>query len=311
MKKVIITGASGFIGGALAKRLLSEGARVYGVGRNRGKLEALRQYGDFVPVAADFADYGRLHEMIADRGFDMFYHLAWNGTSASDVVYNDYTVHILNIKASCDVINSITSLQCEKCSSNSSSYQYSSRNITSIDKDDAFNPVIYGITKKCAVEMFKAMAYKNNLPCTNLIFPNTYGPGDKPNTAIVFFIRKLLLNEPLDLISGIYLDDWMYIGDLVDGILGASRSRKTYGDYYIGHRSITSFKDKLLEMKEVLNSNSELRFGTYPENYYVNYRSFDLDALYNDTGWETKTGFRETILKTAEWIKEQCLYQSN
>jgi nucleoside-diphosphate-sugar epimerase len=302
MRKVIITGVTGFIGGALARRLLSDGVRVYGVGRDTGKLEVLKSYGDFVPVAADFADYGRLHEIIGEYGFDMFYHLAWNGTSASAPVYNDYNVQVLNIKAACDAANSAVTLRCNN-SSSSSSYQQGNISISDTDGDELFNPIIYGITKRCAAEMFKAIAYKNKMSCVNLIFPNTYGPGDKLNTAIVFFLKNMLLNKPLNLISGLYKDDWMYIDDLIDGILSASQSQSVYKDYYIGHRNITSFKDKLIKMKDTLNSNSELLFGTYPENYYVNYQFFDLDALYNDTGWEANTDFGETIQKTAEWIK--------
>jgi nucleoside-diphosphate-sugar epimerase len=303
MKKVIITGATGFIGGALARRLLTNGVTVYGVGRNTEKLEALKEFGNFIPVAANFVDYGKLHDIIKERGFDMFYHLAWDGTSTS--TYNDYNVQIVNIKAGCDAVSSAVFLQCSS-SSSSSSYQQGNVSIAAGDKRDVFNPVIYGITKKCSAEMFKAIAYKHKIPCVNLIFPNTYGPGDKLNTAIVFFIKKLLSHESLNLISGIYPDDWMFAEDLVNGIVSASQSSKEYGNYYIGHRNITTFKDKLLEMKRILNSNSELHFGAYPENYYVDYSSFDLDALYNDTGWEAKTSFSESILKTAEWIEKHA-----
>jgi nucleoside-diphosphate-sugar epimerase len=304
LRKIIITGVTGFIGGALAKRLLSMGIRVYGVGRNRTKLETLKQYGDFIPVVADFVDYGKLHEKINERGFDMFYHFAWDGASTSRSSYKNYDIQISNIKVACDAVKSALSLQCSSSSSGGSSYQQCNVRVESNDKKDVFNPVIYGIAKKCAAEMFKAVAYINNMPCMSLVFPTTYGPGADPNSVIAFFVKKLLLHEPLNLISGMYPDDWIYIDDLVDGILSVSKPLKEYGDYYVGHRNVTTFKEKLLEMKQVLNSHSDLHFGTYSENHYVDYRSFDLGALYNDTGWEAKTSFRESILKTAEWIKK-------
>jgi nucleoside-diphosphate-sugar epimerase len=145
--------------------------------------------------------------------------------------------------------------------------------------------------------------HSKNLPCVNIIFPNVYGIGDKSSSSIVFFIKKLLANEPLNLISGTYPDDWMPVDDIVDGILAAASSDAKYADYYIGHRQITTFKEKLQIMKQVLNSSSELNFGTFPESYYVDYSQFDLDALYNDTGWVAKTDFADSILQTAEWIK--------
>jgi nucleoside-diphosphate-sugar epimerase len=300
LNKVIITGVTGFIGGALAKRLLYDGVKVYGIGRNAKKLEELKQYGDFIPVLADFNEYDKLHEIIADRGFDMFYHLAWNGTST--YTYNDYNVQIANIKTACDAANSAVFLQCGKCSS-SSSYQQCDVNMESFSGIDPFNPVMYGIVKKCAVDMFKSIAYKHKMPCVNLIFPNTYGPNDKLNTAIVLFIKNLLANKSLNLISGNYQDDWMYIDDLIEGIIAASYSKKEYGQYYVGHRKITTFKEKLSKMKDVLNSQSALQFGAYHENYYVDYAKFDVDALYRDTGWEAKMSFQESIIKTTKWIK--------
>ncbi len=305
MKRVIITGASGFIGGSLAKKLLQSGVTVYGVGRNEDKLNMLRQYGDFRPVVADFKDYDKLDDLISERGFDRFYHLAWLGTSTNE--YNDYKVQIINAKMTCDAAYSAVKLE---CSSSSSTSSYQQADVT-IKERDRFNPVIYGIVKKSAADLFKAIAYKHGMPCVNLIFPNTYGVGDKPNTAIVFFIKNLLANKPLNLISGQYCDDWMPVDDLAEGIIAASGSILKYGDYYIGHRNITTFKEKLLEMKRVLNSDSELNFGTYPENYYVDYTCFNLDALYLDTGWEAQTMFSDSILQTAEWVKDSLLSPFN
>jgi nucleoside-diphosphate-sugar epimerase len=302
MKRVIVTGATGFIGGALTKKLLENGVTVYGVGRSKEKLAELEKYGDFQPVCAEFEDYDKLDTLIKERGFDWFYHLAWRGTSTKDYDnYNDYNVQIFNIKITCDAAVAAARLECSK-SSTSSSYQQAN---VAINKQEHFNPILYGTVKRCAGELFKAIACKNGMPCVNLIFPNTYGPGDKENTAIMFFIKSLLQNKPLNLISGQYPDDWMSVDELVEGIIAASNSSLQYGDYYIGHRRITTFKEKLTDMKRVLCSDSVLNFGVYPENYYVDYSKFDLEALFRDTGWEAKAGFADTIGQTAAWIKTE------
>jgi nucleoside-diphosphate-sugar epimerase len=298
MRKVVITGASGFIGGALARRLLTAGVRVYGVGRDAGRLDALREYGDFVPVIADFERYDRLHEMVDERGFDMFWHLAWRGVSTG--AYNDYGAQSDNVKAAGAAATAAAALRCARVSCVSTNYQQANAVIA---KGATLNPLLYGVVKKCAADMFKAISYKNNIPCVNLIFPNTFGPGDKTNTAIVSFIKALLAGRPLNLISGERPDDWMPIDDLVDGIIQAAGMSREYVDYYVGHRQVTTFKEKLLTMRSVLRSNSELSFGTYLEAYYVDYGAFDLDALYNDTGFEAKTDFAASILQTADWLK--------
>ena len=301
MKKVIITGASGFIGSALSKRLLKSGVKVYGVGRNINKLNELKTFGDFVPVVANFADYDRLDELIDDRDFDMFWHFAWDGASTFTPNFKNNDTQIGNIKVAVAAATSAAKLRSSGSSSSSSSYQH--YDVIIENNEYSLNPVIYGIAKKSALDLFKAISYQNKMACNNVIFPNVYGVGDSLNTAIMFFINKLLANEPLSLISGTYLDDWIYIDDLVDGILCAAKSTKNYTDYYIGHRNITTFAEKLTTMKQILSSQSELNFGTYPENYKVDYTKFDLNALHNDTGFVAKTEFADSIVKTADWLR--------
>ncbi|MCL2216618.1 MAG: NAD(P)-dependent oxidoreductase [Defluviitaleaceae bacterium] len=300
MTKVIITGVTGFIGRGLAKRLLQSGTKVYGVGREQKKLDEMTAWGDFVPVIADFEDYSQLHKLISDRDFDMLCHLAWQGTTSTTADYKDYNIQIKNIQASCDAAMAAANLQCKGCAC-SSSYQQGSIKINSDDRTT--NPILYGTAKKCASDMFMALAYKHKISCKNLILPNIYGIDDKLNTAIVFFIKQMLADEAINLISGVHQDDWVYIDDLIDGILCAVTSEKKYADYYIGRRNITTFKDKLVKMKSILNSKSELLFGTYSENYRVDYSQFDLGALFHDTGYEPKTDFTKSIIETAGWIK--------
>jgi nucleoside-diphosphate-sugar epimerase len=117
------------------------------------------------------------------------------------------------------------------------------------------------------------------------------------------FIRALAADKHLRLVKGDYKNDWMFIDDAVAGIVSVGCSKSSFTDYYIGHREISTFKDKLLEMKEALNSNSELLFGEYPENTHIDYSMFDVNKLYNDTGFECKADFKESIIKTANWLK--------
>ena len=299
MKRVIITGASGFIGGELSKYLLKDGVTVYGVGRNMAKLNDLKGYGDFHPVVASFEQYADLDSLINSRGFDWFYHFAWRGTGASVEEFNDYNAQVSNISTACDAASAAIRLGCNGISF-CSSYQEANVAICDIN---SFNPVYYGIAKRCASEFVQAVAFQSDISCINFIFPNIYGTNDKQSTAIVYFIDSMLSNKPLNLISGVYPDDWMPVEDLVDGICAASQSGRRYANYYIGHRQVSTFKDKLMEMKRILGSTTMLNWGKYPEISYIDYSRFDLDALYRDTSWEARSSFAESILQTADWIK--------
>ena len=300
IKKAILTGACGYIGSTFAKRILLDGVKVYGVGQNQDVLNSLKQYGNFIPVIADFEQYGSLQEFIDDRDFDMFWHFAWQGTSARTEAYKNPNIQVKNINAACDAAASAVKLNCLKGCFVSSHYQF----FKGIDADVSFNPVTYGIAKKCAADMFKCILFNNNIGCANIIFPNIIGVGDKQDTAVVYFIKRLLANEPINLVSGKYREDWIYMDDLIEGIVHAAKTKKKYADYFIGHRDITTFKEKLTAMKSILNSKSELQFGTYPEKCYVDYNQCDLDALYADSGFEVKDDFEANIRKIAEWLRK-------
>jgi len=297
---VIITGASGFIGSALAEKLLLNGVRVYGVGRNKKKLDMLKQYGDFIPVEADFKQYGTLHELIDERGFDMLWHFAWIGTVASASTFNDYSVQNWNIKSTCDVALSAVKLKCDCISFSGSYYQKCS---VKFDKHQ-FNPAAYGAAKKYAAELFMGIANQNNMSCVNIILPHISGCSAKSNMAILFFVKRMLANEPLNLIKGNNYDDWVYIDDIIEGIICTTKSKKKFVEYYIGNRELTTFKEKITYMKSLLASESTLLFDTYTEEYIVDYDQIDIGALYRDTGWETKVSFEESIAKIVDIIND-------
>ena len=101
MKKVVVTGATGFIGGALTKKLLQKGIKVYAIDINQERLDELKKYGDVVTINARFEDYKDLHTKIFDD-IDVVYHFAWNGVFGDS--FKDYELQLLNTKYSCDAL---------------------------------------------------------------------------------------------------------------------------------------------------------------------------------------------------------------
>ena len=296
MKKVIITGVTGFIGSALAIRLLSEGIRVYGVGRNIVRLNELKRHGDFVPVQADFSKYDALEYFITDRCFDMFWHLAWEGVHIP-YAQNNYQLQIDNILASSHTASLLKRLECKNACF------ITSVNEAASHKEYNLNPYYYSIAKRSAKEFFKAICLKQNILCHSVVIPNTYGEGCRNDTGVGFFVKQMLMHEDLNLVPGETLVDWIYIQDLINGMLLAASSGKAYEEYYIGSKEPSSIRSRLIEIKKILQSNSNLVFGAYPENRITNYDLLDKEALKRDTGFESMFTFEESIMKTAEWLQ--------
>jgi nucleoside-diphosphate-sugar epimerase len=299
MKKVIITGATGFIGGALAKKLLSDGVKVYGVGRNAEKLNQLKEYGDFVPVVADFEQYGALHEMIAETDFDVLYHLAWQGATTAS--YEDYSVQTGNIKAACEIAYAAAKWKCGKIVFISTNRE----NLVSCGKTDAeaHKCSIYGITKTAAKSYISVISHISGLEYNSAIFSNVFGVGDQSLRSTNFFIRQLQKGEDLNLIEGKNLNDWLYIDDAVEGLVSVGGKGINGKEYYIGNRTLRPFREIVTELRDTLNPDSKLNFGAYTDMTFFDYSKYDIYALYNDTGFIAKADFKESIIKTANWLK--------
>lgn len=86
------------------------------------------------------------------------------------------------------------------------------------------------------------------------------------------------------------MDEFIAIGDK------GANSR----GYYIGHRKLKTFRQWMMQVRDVINPDIELIFGEYKDVQNIDYSMIDLEALYRDTGFECKSDFEESILKTAK-----------
>jgi nucleoside-diphosphate-sugar epimerase len=214
MKKVVITGVTGFIGGALTKRLLADGMKVYGVGRNEDKLNELKNYGDFVPVVANFEQYSELPGMIADRNIDVFYHFAWQGVFGES--FKDYSLQLSNANHACDAICQAIKMNCRKFVY---AQTYNFYEIKSFINNDAFEPrytCIYSASKTAAELIMKTLAFNssNNIVYSSGAVCMAYGEGNYSQMLANIVIKKILNNESPDLIEGNNLYDMVYVSDI-------------------------------------------------------------------------------------------------
>ena len=103
MEKAIVTGATGFIGFALVKRLVESGIKVYAVVREQSReISKLIQLPDVTVIGCNLADMEELPAKIQERQFDCFYHLAWQGVANEDS--QNLEVQLANVKYSCDAV---------------------------------------------------------------------------------------------------------------------------------------------------------------------------------------------------------------
>lgn len=301
MKKVIVTGADGFIGSALVKALVANGYQVYAVVKNRNhNFGPMNSEINVVPC--EFSEYYTLAKLI-NKSIDCFIHLAWRGVFGQES--KDLILQSENIKVSTITLDQARLLNVKKFIFAGSSYQYRIEPVLS-NNGVVFKKVnIYGKAKEAATLLLKAAAQKFDMDFNSVLFTNVFGIGDFSKRSTNTLILQLLNCEPVRLISGEHKHDWTYIDDAANGIISVMEKGKNGIGYYIGNRRLRTFMEIMLDVRDTLSPGANLEFGYYPDDGYIDYSEIDLDSLYEDTGFECKANFRDSIEKTAAWLKNQ------
>lgn len=301
MKKVIITGAGGFIGGALSKHLLELGIKVIGIDIDYNKLCQFEQYNDFTPIVADFSKYNELHKIIKEKDIDAFYHFAWAGIFGD--AFKNYELQLSNAKYAADAIMQAIKIGCKKFIFAGTYNEYESIDLLNQKNIQPRYTCVYSGSKAASEIICKTLAYNNNIEYNAGLISMVYGENNYSDVLPNIVINQLLKNESPRLIKGDNYYDMIYIDDIVKAFKAIGDKGKNMKSYYIGHRKLKTFRELLTEVGQIVNKDVEMRFGEYIDTNTKDYNSIDLDALYNDTGFECEADFKETILKTAEWIK--------
>lgn len=298
MKKIVVTGATGFIGGALTRKLLLAGKKVYAIDISREKLEELKQYGDVECIVAGFDDYKNLE--INDE-IDVFYHFAWNGVFGES--FKDYEKQLLNTKYSCDALSAARRIGAKKFVFAGTNNEFEVQKYMSKEYFEPRFTCIYA-TAKFATEMIcKTLAYNYGIEYNAGLIAMVYGEGNKSRMLSNVIIENLIDNKRPKLVEGNNLYDMIYIDDVAEAFYCIGEKGVNMKSYYIGHRHLKTFKEIIMEIRDILNPKMELIFGEFKDNLDMDYNLVNLEALYHDTGFECKADFKQSILKTAQWLK--------
>ena len=302
MKEVVITGVNGFIGSALAKKLLLSGIKVYGVDIQTDKFEQFEKYDSFVPIYADFSKYTELKNLIPKNEVDVFYHFAWAGGFTSAI--RDYKLQLSNAGYAGDALMAAHDLGAKKYVYANTYNQYEIQNFLCSETFEPRYTCIYSAGKTAASLVCRTLAYNLGLDyCAGLI-PMPYGKNNYSMQLVNIVIRRLLDGESPKLVEGNNLYDLVYIEDIADAFIALGEKGISNKEYYIGHRTLKTFKELMMEIRDYISPNTPLGFGEYQDNQQIDYNTINLNALYEDTGFECKADFKKTIIETAEWIKE-------
>lgn len=296
MKKVIVTGANGFIGSWLCKELTEKGIRVFAIVRNENsKIEKIDKNDNIKIIYCELDKISELKNKILDRDIDAFYHLAWSGSGGKD--RSDYNIQLSNIKYACDCAHIAKELKCEKFLCSGTITEKIAENALSINKKS--ENLIYGLAKHTTHYMIDIICKKIDLDYVWMQFANTYGPYDKTDNIINYTLKSFKEGTVPEFSDGNQMCDFIYIKDLVKAIylLGEKNTHSNF--YFLGSGYPRMLKEYLIAIRDAYNEKCEIGLGKRPD-YNIDYKKewFDISKLQQDTGYKSYFTFEEGINET-------------
>ena len=228
--RILLTGAAGFIGSALALRLLERGDAVlgvdslndyYDVGLKQARLKRLHNHAAFRFEKIDIADRSAMLALFEKQVFDVVVNLA----AQAGVRYSIKNPHAYidaNVVGYSNVLEGARHGKVKHFvfASSSSVYGANTR-MPFAENDNVDHPVsLYAATKKANELMAHSYAHLYGLPCTGLRFFTVYGPWGRPDMALFLFTKAILEGKPLKVFNhGNMVRDFTYIDDIVEGVV--------------------------------------------------------------------------------------------
>ncbi len=312
MKKVLVTGADGFIGSHLTENLLEKGYEVkaftlYNSFNTWGWLDSLpKEKLDQIEIfCGDVRDPNGVRE--AMRGVDMVFHLA--ALIAIPFSYHSPDSYVdTNIKGTLNVLQAARELETERVLVTSTSEVYGTAQYVPIDEKHPFQGQSpYSATKIGADRLAESFYRSFKLPVSIVRPFNTYGPRQSARAVIPTIISQLLAGrEEIKLGSLTPTRDFNYVRDTTAGFLAIAESEQTVGEEInIATQREISIGDLAKEIINQINPKARIdceEERLRPEKSEVNRLLGSNEKIMRLTSWKPQYTFAQGIAETIEWI---------
>ncbi len=318
-KKVLVTGAAGFIGFHLCSRLLELGATVvgfdninnyYDVTLKYARLDILKKQPGFTFVKGDLADGEAVERLFAEGNFDIVVNLAAQaGVRYS--IENPRAYIDSNVIGFFNILEACRHYPVDHLLYASSSSVYGNQQKTPFSTDDNVDSPIslYAATKKSNELMAYTYSHLYDIAATGLRFFTVYGPYGRPDMAYFGFTKKIYKGQPIKIFNnGDMYRDFTYVDDIVKGIENmlcnppVHKNGARHKVYNIGNNSPEKLMYFIETLEKALGKEAEKEFlPMQPGDVYQTYA--DVSELMKDFDFKPSTSIEEGLGKFAKWYK--------
>jgi UDP-glucuronate 4-epimerase len=326
---VLVTGAAGFIGYHVSRRLLEQGREVVGLDNlntyydpklKEARCGDLSQFGTFRFVKCDLADRAAMAALFAEHRFPHVVHLAAQAGVRHSLV-DPYAYVDANLVGFTNILESCRHNECRHLlyASSSSVYGSNTRMPFSVH-DNVDHPLsLYGASKKANELMAHAYAHLYRLPTTGLRFFTVYGPWGRPDMAMWLFASAIIEGRPIKLFNnGQMRRDFTYVDDVVEAVVRLVKrapmpdpawsseapdpgtSNAPWRVYNIGNNSPVEVLEVVRLLEKTIGKKAKremlpMQPGDVPATYA------NIDDLMRDVGFKPATAIEDGIERFVRW----------
>jgi UDP-glucuronate 4-epimerase len=327
--RILVTGAAGFIGYFVARRLLERGDEVigldnlndyYDVNLKKARLEILGKNPGFNFVRLDLADRGGMEKLFRERKIDRVVHLAAQAGVRHSISHPHIYVSS-NVVGHLHVLEGCRHNEIEHLvyASTSSVYGANTHMPFSVHQNADHPLTLYAATKKANELMSHSYSGLYGLPTTGLRFFTVYGPYGRPDMALFQFARNIIEGRPIDVFNyGNHRRDFTYVEDIAAGVVSAldhvatpnpgwnadapdpGTSSAPYRLYNIGNSRPVELMRYIEVLEECLGRKAEknllpMQPGDVPDTWA------DVRSLADDVGYQPSTSVEEGVSRFVDW----------
>jgi UDP-glucuronate 4-epimerase len=313
-QSILVTGAAGFIGFHLTRKLLEKGNQVIGVDNlnpyydvtlKRARLDRLKPFNSFSFFQEDIQNLSGLKEIFQKHSIGRVCNLA----AQAGVRYSlkdPFSYQKSNLEGFLNLLELAREYEVSNFVYASSSSVYGDNPKIPFSVDDRVDsPVsLYGATKKANELMAYAYNHLFSIPCTGLRFFTVYGPWGRPDMALFLFTDAILNNRPINVYNyGRMKRDFTYVDDVVEGTIAALEKPFAYEVFNLGNSDPIELMDFIGIIEEELGREAQKNLMPLQPGDVLE-TSADIGKSKDMLGFSPKTPIREGIKKFLAWYRE-------
>jgi nucleoside-diphosphate-sugar epimerase len=299
--RALVTGAAGFIGANLARRLLRDGHETHLAVRKTSKRWRLEDV-DAPLHELDLGDAGAVQRVVTEARPEWVFHAAAHGGSAWQT--DPHEIFRSNVEGTINLVRACAEAGVGAFVNTGTSSEYGFKDHAPSEDEPLEPNSDYAVAKAAATLYCGYAARELGLRAVTLRLYSAYGPWEEPRRLVPTLVLHALRGTLPPLVSPTVARDFVYVDDVLDAYLLAAERGAGGAVYNVGTGTQTTIADAVEIVCNVLGVDAEPDWGSMPERSWdTNVWVADSSRIQRELGWRPRHAFEDGIRRTADWFR--------